>query len=227
MRQGAGLSRLDERIGRVASSDLNVILIGDEKSQLQLSLRIHGASRLRGSVFLYAAPPFSELACLGDNLRGSEEGPNERPRNFQGTLFVSRAAELPPRIQRVLLRMLEQRETPLPDTRLDFRIIAADNGDLPESVKSGVFRHDLYYRLNEVVIRTPASLAQYKSDARSHAEKRVIEKVLARTHGNLPRTAELLSLSPPSLDEKIRGLGIVMTDFSVGGEDLEIDQGGL
>lgn len=221
-------SPLDSRIGRIALSDLNVIVIGEqERDQLQLSLRIHNASRLRRSVFLYSAPPFSELACLAEILDHREGGEHPGRRTFQGTLFVDRAAELPPHIQKLLLRMLEQREVPAAGTLLDFRIIAADNGDLPLKVGGGTFRHDLYYRLNEVVIRAPATLAQSKSRARHHAEKRAIEKVLARTCGDLPQTAELLSLSGSSLDAKIRGLGIVLDDYSVGRKDREIDQRSL
>ncbi len=223
-----GLSRLDSRIGRIAVSDLNVIVIGDqERNQLQLALRIHAASRLRGSVFLYAAPPFSELACLAERLKNEGDRGSDRRRTFQGTLFVSRAAELPPHIQKSLLGLLEQREAQTRDTPLDFRIIAADNGDLPAQVGGGAFRHDLYYRLNEVVIQAPDTLAESMSRARSHAEKRAIEKVLARTRGDLPQTAELLGLSPLCLDEKMRGLGIALADFSVGGEDREIHQSGL
>jgi transcriptional regulator with PAS, ATPase and Fis domain len=77
----------------------------------------------------------------------------------QGTLFLDEIGELPLPLQAKLLRVIEEREVwpvgaakPL---RVDARIIASTNRDLARHVQEGLFREDLYYRLNVVRIELP------------------------------------------------------------------------
>lgn len=76
-----------------------------------------------------------------------------------GTVFLDEVTEMSGAVQAKLLHFLQSREfTPVGDTKpqqVDARIIAATNRNLEESVKEGVFREDLYYRLNVVEITLP------------------------------------------------------------------------
>src|SRR3546814_18910980 len=78
-----------------------------------------------------------------------------------GTLFLDEIGDMPIEAQTRLLRVLQQGEymtvggrSPV---RTDVRIIAATNQDLRTLIKQGLFREDLYYRLNVVPIRIPPS----------------------------------------------------------------------
>ena len=77
-----------------------------------------------------------------------------------GTLFLDEIGELAPGLQAKLLRVLQEREFErLGGTRpikLNIRLVAATNRSLPEAVKAGTFRNDLYYRLNVVTLNMPA-----------------------------------------------------------------------
>jgi len=84
-----------------------------------------------------------------------------------GTLFLDEVGELPSSLQVKLLNVIQNKElTPVGDTRIitvDVRIIAATNADLMQRVKDGLFREDLFYRLNVIEIRIP-SLRERKDD---------------------------------------------------------------
>jgi transcriptional regulator with PAS, ATPase and Fis domain len=77
-----------------------------------------------------------------------------------GTLFLDEIGEMPLSLQVKLLRVLQAREySPVGDNRTmkaDVRIVAATNVNLEEAVASGVFREDLYYRLNVIHLTVPA-----------------------------------------------------------------------
>ncbi len=76
-----------------------------------------------------------------------------------GTVFLDEVSEIPPAIQGKLLRFLQHREferlgDPIPQT-VDVRVIAATNRDLEERVRDGIFREDLYFRLNVLELFLP------------------------------------------------------------------------
>jgi transcriptional regulator with GAF, ATPase, and Fis domain len=84
-----------------------------------------------------------------------------------GTLFLDEIAEIPMNLQVKLLRFLQEHEISpvggLAPIKIDVRIIAASNKNLPEAIQAGTFREDLFYRLNVVSIKIPP-LRERKED---------------------------------------------------------------
>ena len=102
-------------------------------------------------------------------LRGAYTGASEsREGRFElaqgGTIFLDEVADLSPRIQTKLLRVLETHEVQRIGSgsaiSVDFRVIAATNRDLEEAVRLGSFRADLYYRLAGFDIQVPSLRAR-------------------------------------------------------------------
>ncbi|MEC4675934.1 MAG: sigma-54 dependent transcriptional regulator [Nitrospirota bacterium] len=85
----------------------------------------------------------------------------------QGTLFLDEIGDMPLGLQAKLLKVLETGEVlPVGDTKpryVDVRLIAATNRNIEEQIARGLFREDLYYRLNVIEIRIP-SLRERKED---------------------------------------------------------------
>ena len=158
-----------KEIGRVARTEMTVLLMGESGTGKELVARaIHANSaRARGpfvTVNMAAVPRDLMESELYGHERGSFTGAVERrPGKFElasgGTLFLDEIGEMPVELQAKLLRVLQEREIdrvggsrPLP---VDVRIVAATNADLARSVEEGRFRRDLYYRLAVVPIRLP------------------------------------------------------------------------
>ncbi len=147
---------------RVAASPTTVLLSGESGSGKEVLARyVHRHSPR-------AAQPFVAINCaaIPDNLleatlfgheRGAFTGAAQaQPGKFEqaqgGTLLLDEVSEMPLVLQPKLLRVLQEREVERVGGRkaiaLDIRIIATTNRDLRSSVESGLFRADLYYRLN-------------------------------------------------------------------------------
>lgn len=156
-------------IERIAPTEATVLLTGETGTgKTALARSIHRRSARAGK-------PFVEVMCtaLAESLfesevfghvRGAFTGAvRDHVGKFEaahgGTLFLDEIGELSASAQAKLLRFLEDRviervgdNTPL---RLDVRIIAATNRDLPQMCRDGSFREDLYYRLNIFECRIP------------------------------------------------------------------------
>jgi two-component system response regulator AtoC len=170
-------------IGRVAASDTTVLILGESGTGKELvACAIHKNSpRANGPMVTVncAALPDELLESeLFGHERGAFTGAIARKEGkFEiahgGTIFLDEIGELPVRLQPKLLRVLQEQSFARlggNDTiRSDFRMISATNGDLGELVKSGVFRQDLYYRLNAFTISVPP-LRERRSDVVPLAE---------------------------------------------------------
>ena len=115
--------------------------------------QLRGASRdpARGRVFGYEKGAFTDARSAKPGLVEDADG---------GTLFLDEIGEMPLGLQAKLLRVLEERELRrlggIDDIRLDMRVVAATNRNLPAAIEHREFRSDLYYRLNVVQIQIPA-----------------------------------------------------------------------
>lgn len=147
---------------RLATSEIPVLITGPTGTGKEvLSRFIHERSPRRNGPFIAvncAAMPETMLeAMLFGHEKGSFTGANAAGEGFfraadGGTLLLDEIAEMPLALQAKLLRALQEGEVvPIGATRpikVDVRIIACANRDLPSEVEEGRFRADLYYRLN-------------------------------------------------------------------------------
>lgn len=162
---------------QVAGADATVLLTGETGTGKSVIARtIHDLSDRRDKLFVNvncAALP-SEL--VESELFGHEKGAftgatAQRKGRFEladgGTLFLDEVGELAASAQAKLLRVLQDQEFErvggTHTLKVNVRLIAATNRDLVKMVKDGVFRADLYYRLNVFPIRLP-SLRERSSD---------------------------------------------------------------
>lgn len=155
---------------RVAITDAAILVTGETGTGKELMARaIHDASSR-------SAQPFVAVACsslpetlieaeLFGHERGAFTGANSMRRGrfeaaARGTIFLDEIGDLTPGLQVKLLRVLQEhtfeRLGSNSQLRMEARVICATNRSLPELVKAGLFRADLYYRLNTIEIKLPA-----------------------------------------------------------------------
>jgi DNA-binding NtrC family response regulator len=158
------------RAEQVAGADASVLITGESGTGKEVLARhIHRRSRRSGG-------PFVALNCaaipenlLESELFGHEKGAfsgalARRVGKFEaadgGTLLLDEISEMEVRLQAKLLRALQEREIDRvggsAPVRVNVRILATCNRDLPGEVTRGTFREDLYFRLNVVSLRIPA-----------------------------------------------------------------------
>lgn len=170
-------AQLFSMAARVAQTDATVLLTGESGVGKEVVARyIHNHSARREGPFVAincAAIPETLLeATLFGYEKGAFTGASQaQAGKFEqaekGTLLLDEVTEMPLSLQAKLLRVLQEREVervggkkPVP---LDIRIVATSNRDMAEAVRKGVFREDLYYRLNVFPILIP-SLRQRPAD---------------------------------------------------------------
>lgn len=171
------METLINMVARVASSRATVLLQGESGTGKELFARlIHTTSpRSDKSMIVVNCGALPET-LLESELFGHEKGAftgatARRIGRFEeadgGTLFLDEIGELSSSVQVKLLRFLQEREFQRLGgnltLRADVRIISATNRDLEQSVRDGIFREDLYYRLNVVVMNIPP-LRERKDD---------------------------------------------------------------
>jgi DNA-binding NtrC family response regulator len=163
------MKKLIDTLRLVARTNAPVLITGETGTGKELAARmIHSLSARTGKPFVVVNCPAIPENILESELFGYRKGAftganSDREGLFQaaqgGTLFLDEIGDISSPLQAKLLRVLQEGELkPLGDTAthsIDVRIIAATNRDLESSITEGLFRSDLYYRLNVVPVRTP------------------------------------------------------------------------
>jgi transcriptional regulator of acetoin/glycerol metabolism len=157
--------------GLKAVSRLPILLLGESGVGKEVVARyIHQASPGRKGAFVSlncAAIPESLIESeLFGYERGAFTGANREGRTGKvqqangGTLFLDEIGDMPATLQTRLLRVLETREVvrlgASEAEQVNFQLICATHRNLPEAIQSGVFRQDLFYRINGYEVEIPA-----------------------------------------------------------------------
>ena len=162
--------RTEELAKRVATSDMNVLILGaNGTGKESVAQTIHRESCRKDKPFVAvncgAVPRELASSYFFGHVKGAFTGAvSDKKGYFEmaegGTLFLDELGTLPYDIQAMLLRVLQESSyMPVGGTceqTADVRIIAATNEDIPKAITEGRFREDLYHRLGEFEIRQPA-----------------------------------------------------------------------
>jgi PAS domain S-box-containing protein len=165
------------RIAKFAPTDSTVFITGETGTGKELIARaVHKRSQRSGRAFVSVNCAAMAPSLISSELFGHEKGAFTGATQRQlgrfeladgGTIFLDEVGELPPDTQVALLRVLQEREFErvggTQTIRVNVRVIAATNRDLETAKASGVFRSDLFYRLNVFPIEVPP-LRERKDD---------------------------------------------------------------
>ena len=156
-------------LARLTQTDLTVMITGESGTGKELVARVlHDYGKRRQGPFVAINMAAIPRELIESELFGHEKGAftgaqSRTPGRFEqaegGTLFLDEIGDMPLEAQTRLLRVLQQGEyttvggrTPI---KTNVRIIAATHRDLKNHIQQGLFREDLYYRLNVVPLRLP------------------------------------------------------------------------
>ena len=204
------MQRLFELIDNVAQSDAPVLIHGPSGTGKELSARaVHEAGPRKNKPFIKV-----NCAALNENLleselfghvKGAYTGADRaRIGRFEaahgGTIFLDEIGDIPLSTQVKLLRVLEEKEIervgdhhPIP---VDVRIISATNKDLEKSIAEGLFREDLYFRINVFPLTMPTLQARMED---------MPLLVQSFVHQNNQRSGKTIDgVSPEAMDALLR-----------------------
>ena len=203
--ESPSMKRATELAHRAARSAATVLLLGESGTGKEVFARaIHNWSERRDQPFVAINSVGLSSELLESELFGHEQGAftgaHRRKRGrlevaHGGTIFFDEIGDLARELQAKLLRFLQEREfervggvTPI---SVDVRVIAATNRDLERSVKEGLFREDLYHRLDVVPIMLPP-LRERREDIQALAQHFLQRhsRAMGRNVTEIPREAQ-------------------------------------
>jgi DNA-binding NtrC family response regulator len=250
----AVLRHAAERAGIAAESDLPVLLLGETGTGKERFAHLIHRMSLRGSRELVAVncaaiPESLAESYLFGHMRGAFSGANSDKKGMfesadQSTLFLDEVAELSLEVQAKLLRVIQdgvvQRIGSTAPRKVDVRVIAASNRDLRDQVRAGLFREDLYFRLEVVQVKLPA-LRERRSEIsglalsllhqinlRRHKPRRLSSAALMRLEkydwpGNVRQLSNVLERSVLyARDEGIDADDLLITDQNPGKDPFAV-----
>lgn len=171
MGKSRALSRTIELARKASAGDMTTLITGESGTGKELFAHaIHNAGSRARHPFLIVNCGALPQGLIQSELFGYEEGTftgaslRGKVGKFEladgGTIFLDEVGELPLDVQANLLRFLQSGELSTIGSarprKVDVRVIAATNRDLPEFIRQGRFRQDLFYRLNVFPLRIPA-----------------------------------------------------------------------
>lgn len=163
------MQKVFSSIEKVAKTDANVLILGENGTGKELIARaIHRLSARHDKLFVgvdMGAIPETlfESELFGYTKGAFTDAKDDRAGRFEaahsGTLFLDEIANIPLTLQSKLLSVLQSREITRVGSNspksLDIRLVSATNADIKELVERGMFRQDLYYRINTIEIHLP------------------------------------------------------------------------
>jgi len=177
------MQKLFRTLGRVAASDLTVLITGESGTGKELVARaLHERSRRANHPFVAINTAAIPADLLEAELFGHEKGAftgadKARAGRFEqaegGTLFLDEIGDMPLSLQAKLLRVLEEGKVQRVGSNqahtVNVRLVAATHQNLQLKIKKGEFREDLYYRLNVIPVHIPP-LRERRDDIKELAE---------------------------------------------------------
>ena len=167
--ESPAMQTLRSNVQKIAATDASVLITGENGTGKDvLANEIHRLSRRSGrrmvcvdagavTETLFESEMFGHVKGAFTDAKSDHAGKFEQADG--GTLFLDEIANIPLQSQAKLLRALQSRSvTRVGDTRsipVDIRLICATNADIPALIRDGLFREDLYYRLNTISITLP------------------------------------------------------------------------
>lgn len=200
------MTALLARAAQVARAEASVLITGESGTGKEVLARhIHAASRRSRGPFVALNCAALPETLLESELFGHEKGAFSgaiaaRRGKFEqadgGTLLLDEIGEMDSRLQAKLLRVIQEREVDrlggTAPVRVDVRLLAATNRDLPAEVAKGRFREDLLFRLNVVGLRIPP-LRERPGDIAPLAEH--FAERYARANGLPPRRLSPMAMA--------------------------------
>ncbi len=167
--QSMAMQRIFQTIDRVAQTDANVLILGENGTGKELIARaIHAHSARKTESFVSVdlgsiTETLFESELFGHKKGAFTDAKEDRPGRFElahgGTLFLDEIGNLSMPLQAKLLTVLQSRKVSRvgsnKDTPVDLRLICATNMPLYEMVKENRFRQDLLYRINTIEVEIP------------------------------------------------------------------------
>ena len=164
-----GMEKLFDEIGRAAETDATILIQGESGTGKELIARaIHYESPRNSAPFVPvncgSIPETLLESELFGHIKGAFTGANRTKAGFfqtadTGSILLDEISEASPTMQVKLLRVLQEKEICMlgatRSIKVDVRIVAATNKDLAALMTKGVFREDLFYRLNVISVSLP------------------------------------------------------------------------